>query len=236
LAEVARRPVAPRRRGTFDLDEHRSRLPHLTALAPWLALVGLGVFHGLNPAMGWLFAVALGMNRQSEKVVWLSLLPIALGHALSVALVLAAFLGFAAMVHLAIVHAAAAALLIGWGVWQLTLGHGRAPRIGMRTGYVGLGLWSFLMASAHGAGLMLIPVLLAICTRGRGAHALVPGSAPLALAGVAAHSAAMLATIAAVAVSVYRWIGVAFLRRAWINLDRIWGAALIAAGLLLLVG
>jgi hypothetical protein len=91
------------------------------------------------------------------------------------------------------------------------------------------------MASAHGAGLMLFPVLLAICSAGHGAHALGPGAAPLALAGVAVHAAAMLATIAVVAVSVYRWVGVAFLRRAWINLDRIWASALVIAGLLLLV-
>jgi hypothetical protein len=198
---------------------------------PWLALAGLGLFHGLNPAMGWLFAVALGMHRRSIRVVGAALLPIAVGHALSVGLVLALVFAFGLMVDHRVLHLGGAALLVGWGAWLIAVGHKGAPIVGMRTGYLGLGLWSFLMASAHGAGLMLVPVLLPICTpHGLGEARLAPDTIGLALAAVALHSAVMLATIAAVSLSVYRWVGVGFLRRAWINLDLVWAFALIVAG------
>src|ERR1700750_571240 len=119
-----------------------------TELAFWLALAGLGLFHGLNPAMGWLFAVALGLHRGNRRIVLLSLVPITLGHTAAVA---AALLRLAGLV------------LIGWAGWHALYGHQRRVRVGMQTGLLGLVLWSFLMASAHGAGLMLIPVLAPIC-------------------------------------------------------------------------
>jgi hypothetical protein len=202
---------------------------------PWFALAGLGLFHGLNPAMGWLFAVALGLYRKSARVVAVALIPIAAGHALAVALALGLVLGLGLMVGHDWLHRLAGALLIGWALWHLAFGHRGTARIGMRTGYLGLGLWSFLMASAHGAGLMLVPVLLPICSARAGAHAAIAPSAwPIALAALAVHSAVMLATIAAVSLSVYRWIGLGFLRKGWINLDLVWTAALAACGVLLL--
>ncbi|HEV2365074.1 MAG TPA: hypothetical protein VGS12_12860 [Caulobacteraceae bacterium] len=201
---------------------------------PWLALAGLGLFHGLNPAMGWLFAVGLGMHRRSAKVVALALGPIALGHAVSVALFVALFLAFGLMLDHRLLLLAGGAVLVGWGLWLTIVGHRGAPRIGMRTGWLGLGLWSFLMASAHGAGLMLVPIILPMCSsHGPGAAHLAPGAAPLLLAAVAVHSAVMLTTIGAVSLTVYHWVGVGFLRRAWINLDRVWGLALIGAGAIL---
>ena len=134
-----------------------------TELWPWLALAGLGLFHGLNPAMGWLFAVALGLNRGNRRIVLLSLAPIALGHAAAVGAVLAAALTLGLMLDHAILMRAAAVVLIGWAAWHVAYGHRQRLRVGMQTGLAGLVLWSFLMATAHGAGLMLIPIWLPIC-------------------------------------------------------------------------
>jgi hypothetical protein len=199
---------------------------------PWLALIGLGLYHGINPAMGWLFAVALGLNRRSQAVVLMSLLPIALGHAASVALMVAAVLALGLVVEHAILMRLAAVLLIAWALWHALYGHRRRVRVGMQTGLIGLALWSFLMATAHGAGLMLVPVLVPLCL----APTLNPaGAFPVAFAAVGLHTATMLATIAIIAVVVYNFVGVAFLRRAWINLDLIWILALIACGIILLV-
>ena len=208
----------------------------MTALWPWLALVGLGLFHGINPAMGWLFAVGLGLNRQSRAVVLWSLLPIALGHAAAVAAVLVVFLTLGLMLDQTLLRRAAAAVLIGWALWHALRGHRRPVRVGMQAGLAGLALWSFLMASAHGAGLMLIPVVLPLCLAAAPAQELTAtGSIPIALAALGVHTATMLATIGVIALVVYRWIGVAFLRRGWINLDLIWKAALVASGAILLL-
>ena len=208
----------------------------MTALWPWLALVGLGLFHGINPAMGWLFAVGLGLNRQSRAVVLWSLLPIALGHAAAVAAVLVVFLTLGLMLDQTLLRRAAAAVLIGWALWHALRGHRRPVRVGMQAGLAGLALWSFLMASAHGAGLMLIPVVLPLCLAAAPAQELTAtGSIPIALAALGVHTATMLATIGVIALVVYRWIGVAFLRRGWINLDIIWTAALVASGAILLL-
>jgi hypothetical protein len=205
-------------------------------LWPWLALVGLGLFHGINPAMGWLFAVALGLNRGSQRVVLVSLVPIALGHAASVAAVVAAVLALGLIIDHASLIRASALLLIGWALWHAFYGHRRRVRVGLKTGLAGLALWSFLMATAHGAGLMLIPVVLPLCLAAAPTQELDPGgSIPIALAALAVHTATMLATIAVIAVTVYKWVGVAFLRRGWINLDLIWVVALIVCGVALLV-
>jgi hypothetical protein len=200
----------------------------------WLTIAGLGVFHGVNPAMGWLFAVALGLHRGSRATVLLSLVPIALGHALAVAIVLAAALALGRTMDPRLLTLVAAAILLGWAAWHAAFGHRQRVRVGMRTGLAGLALWSFLMAAAHGAGLMLVPVLLPICTAG--SEALDAGAvAGIGIAAVAVHSAALLTTTAAVAVVVYEWLGLAALRTAWINFDRIWVTALALSGGALLV-
>jgi len=205
-------------------------------LWPWLALVGLGVFHGINPAMGWLFAVALGLHRRSRRIVLLSWIPIAIGHAGAVALVLFVVLALGLVVDSATLSRAAAAMLLGWALWHAVRGHRQRLRVGMQTGLAGLALWSFLMSSAHGAGLMLIPVLLPLCLSGSPSGQLTAsGSLPVALAALGVHTAAMLATITAVSLIVYEWIGVAFLRSGWVNLDLIWIAALGTCGALLML-
>jgi len=209
----------------------------MTELWPWLTLAGLGAFHGLNPAMGWLFAVALGQHRQSRRVVLLSLLPIAIGHALAIGAVVAAVLALGLVLDLAVVRITAGLLLIGWAIYHALYGHRHRVRFGLRTGMTGLGVWSFLMASAHGAGLMLVPVLIPLCLAASPARGLTAsGSLPVALAAVAVHTLAMLAVTGAIAVAVYEWLGVAFLRRGWVNVDVLWTLALIGAGAFLLLG
>jgi hypothetical protein len=199
----------------------------------WLALAGLGAFHGLNPGMGWLFAVALGLHRRSRQIVWLSLVPIALGHALSVAAaaLLLVVAGFSA--DAGIVRIACGLILVGWAGYHWRFGHRHRVRFGMQAGLMGLAGWSFLMATAHGAGLMLWPVLMPLCLSSSGAQAAAPLG--IALAGVGLHTLAMLAVTAVVAAAVYEWIGLGILRRAWINADLIWTGALLAAGVLLLL-
>jgi hypothetical protein len=198
---------------------------------PWLALAGLGAFHGLNPGMGWLFAVALGLNRHDRRVVWLSMAPIALGHTLSVAAVAAAFVAAGLLIDARAVRIASGLILIGWAIYHWAYGHRHRVRFGMQAGLVGLGVWSFLMATAHGAGLMLWPALMPLC-----AGATPDRAVATALAGIAVHTLAMLTITAAIAILVYEWIGLEVLRHAWINVDVIWIAALIAAGGWLLLG
>jgi hypothetical protein len=202
----------------------------------WLAVAGLGLFHGVNPAMGWLFAAGLGLNRGSERVVWLSLIPIALGHALAVAIVLTAVLALGFVIEPLPLQRLAAIVLIAWGAWHAFYGGRHKVRVGMQTGLAGLFVWSFLMANAHGAGLMLIPAVIPLCLAATPAHELTAsGSVTVALLALALHTGAMLLAIAAISIAVYKWIGVAFLRRGWINLDLLWAVALMVCGGILLL-
>lgn len=208
----------------------------MTDIWPWLALAGLGAFHGINPAMGWLFAVALGMHRKSRRVLWLSLIPIAVGHAISIAVVVAAVVTLGFVVDRLLLEVAAGLFLLAWAAYYAVYGHRHRVRIGMQASMVGLGVWSFLMATAHGAGLMLVPFIIPLCLSASPSQDIVATQSwPIALAAVAVHTGAMLVVIATIAAIVFEWIGVAFLRRGWINLDRVWIAALAATGLFLIV-
>jgi len=189
--------------------------------------------------MGWLFAVALGLQRQSRAAVLRSLLPIAAGHALSVAMIVLAIGVLRAFADLIVLQLGAAIALIGFGLYRLRARH--RGRAGMLVGSADLLLWSFLMATAHGAGLMLIPVLLRMpigTAHGEHAHMAsvtsASSSAATAIAAVGIHTLAMLAVAGAIAVAVYEWVGLAFLRRGWINLDLVWALALTGAGVILL--
>jgi hypothetical protein len=208
----------------------------VSAFWPWLALAGLGAYHGLNPAMGWLFAVALGLHRGRQAVVFEALVPIALGHALAVLIVALAVVSLGIVVDVRAVQAVAGVTLIGWAIWH-SLTHSRQRvRFGMQVSMAGLATWSFLVATTHGAGLMLIPALVPLCLAASPARELTAtGSLPVALAAVAVHTIAMLTVTAAIAFVVYRWVGVAVLRRGWINLDLLWIIALVATGFGLLL-
>jgi hypothetical protein len=208
----------------------------MTDIWPWLVLIALGAFHGLNPAMGWLFAVALGLYRHSRKVVLVSLIPIALGHAAAIAVVVYAVMALGTVIDAKAFRMLSGVLLIGWGLYHLLYGHHHRMRIGLRTGLLGLFAWSFVMATAHGAGMMLIPVLMPLAKAGEHAHHM-PATSSLSIASLAVlvHSLAMLLTTGIVAMIVYEWVGLDFLRRGRINLDTIWTAALLGMGLWLLL-
>ena len=185
--------------------------------------------------MGWLFAVALGLHRQSRTIVMTALLPIAFGHAASIVVVagLLAMVGY--LVPHDFVRIGSGALLLGWAVYHWRFGHRHRVRFGMQVGLWGLAAWSFLMATAHGAGLMLWPALMHTCFIDTGsAQGGYFGPLAATLAGVGIHTLAMLATTAVVAGLVYAWLGLALLRHAWFNVDAIWVAALAAIGTLLL--
>lgn len=217
-------------------------------LWPWLAVFGLGIFHGINPAMGWLFAVALGLQEQKRAAVVRALLPIALGHALSIGIIIAAVLVARVSVPHQTLKITAAAILFAFGLYRLF--RSRHPNwVGMRVGLGDLTLWSFIMASAHGAGLMLVPLFLAspgtLNAHQMRAHSamvriLPPGfvnfSAPsLLTASVAVHTLGFLLVTAFIAILVYEKLGIAMLRRAWFNIDLIWMLALIVAGAFILL-
>jgi hypothetical protein len=200
-----------------------------------VALIGLGAFHGLNPGMGWLFAVAIGLQERSRTAVLRSLGPIAVGHAasvLAVALVVSAVRSVAAGRVVAI---AGGAVLVGFGLWR-TLSQRHFRWAGMRLSSAQLAGWSFLVSSAHGAGLMLLPVLATgPLPAGGHTHAALQGTPGAALGGLAAagvHTLAMLLTMLTCAVIVYEFVGVAVLRRAWFNVDRLWAAVMVGTGAL----
>ncbi|MBV8522035.1 MAG: hypothetical protein JOY71_07900, partial [Acetobacteraceae bacterium] len=181
---------------------------------PWLAIVGLGLFHGVNPAMGWLFAVALGLHRQSCRALLLALPPTALGHVLAIWPVAASLSALSAVVASNTLRVAAGGVLAGWAVYHWRYGHSRRVRVGMKAGFAGLVLWSFVMASGHGAGLMLAPALVPLCgvaTAGR--------SWLIALLAISLHTLAALAASGLIALAVYYWVGLGVLRRGWINFD-----------------
>ncbi len=201
---------------------------------PWLLLAGLGAFHGLNPAMGWLFAVALGMHRKSLNAVLAALLPIALGHAVSIAMVAAGAIAAGMLVETRTLYVASGIALIGAALYHAVYGRRHRVRFGMQVSLAGLAIWSFLMATAHGAGLMILPALIPLCISGNPLDSLT-GSLTLALAGILVHTGAMLCVIAVIAITVYQWIGLAILRSGWINVDLLWTVALAATGLLQLM-
>jgi hypothetical protein len=202
---------------------------------PWLAFAGLGAFHGLNPAMGWLFAVALGLHRQSRAIVVASLVPIAIGHAASIGLVASLLVVAGYLVPDQFVRVGAGLLLLGWAAYHWRFGHRHRVRFGMQVGLWGLAAWSFLMATAHGAGLMLWPALMQTCLSGGAGETGQAGPVAATLAGVGIHTLAMAATAAITAGLIYEWLALDLLRRAWLNLDLVWTFALVATGGVLLL-
>jgi len=199
-----------------------------------LVMLLLGAYHGINPGMGWLFAVALGMQERSSAAVGRSLLPIALGHGLAIGAVVLVAVLLGTVVPIPYIKIAAALILVGLGVYCLF--RQRHPRGGgMRVGFGDLTTWSFLMASAHGAGFMVLPVLLGSFVKaahygyaasGMGAHSLASPMA--AVMATVVHTMGYLAVTGLIAWVVYRKLGLALLRKAWINLHLIWAVALIA--------
>ena len=208
----------------------------MSEVGTWSTLFLLGAYHGINPGMGWLFAVARGMQERRARAVAWSLPPIALGHALAIGvIVLIAQLAQVAL-PMRYIQIGVAVTLIGLGVYKLFRGrHFRWG--GMQVGFRDLTIWSFLMASAHGAGMMVLPVVLA----GPHAHhmAAAQGMTPLSPSGglwaTLINTLGYFTVTAAAALLVYRKFGLAMLRRSWFNLDLIWAIALVVTGLVALL-
>ena len=211
----------------------------LTSTILWLMLL-LGAYHGLNPGMGWLFAVALGMQEQKGSAVARSLIPIAVGHAVAIGSVVLTSVFLGNTLPLTVIRYLVAALLVGMGIYCLV--RHRHPRwVRMQVGFRDLTVWSFLMASAHGAGLMVVPVLLRSNTveaqsRISGHNHISHTVTPLAgMLATGVHTVAYLAVTGLLAWVVYRKLGLALLRKAWLNFDLVWAAALVATGLVTLL-
>lgn len=206
------------------------------AMTELLPLLALGAGHGINPAMGWLFAVALGLQRESRKAVWGALGPLALGHALAI---VAAILGagiVGMIVPLELLQWGTSLLLVGLGLYRLV--RSRHIRFGgMQVDARELAIWSFLMASTHGAGLMVLPLMMGDISVPSHAHGIAQmslfGQPELGWSGTVAalvHTAGYLLMTGLIAVFVYEKLGTRFLRTAWVNLDLIWAVALIVTG------
>lgn len=246
----------------------------------WLLIVLFGAYHGVNPGMGWLFALSAGLQSKSERALWLALVPIALGHAASVAIVAVVVLVGLRFFPMRPVQIVTALLLVAFGVYKLFNWY-RHPRwVGMKVGLRGLFFWSFLMATAHGAGLMVAPALAQVAgseaahvaahthvapslahapgadgrdllpkhpidadpqqdgnrNENHNAHAGHLGSlsGSAIWLGVLLHTLVMLVVMGFVALIVYRKLGLAVLRQAWINFDLIWAGALLVVGVVAL--
>jgi hypothetical protein len=195
---------------------------------PWAALVLLGAYHGINPGMGWLFAVGRGLQEKNRTAVLSSLLPIALGHEASIVVVVIAVSLSEHFVPPFFIRLVAALVLVSFGMYKLARPRSHPGGFGMRIGRAGLALWSFLMSSAHGAGLMLAPVLLGLPLYGA-YHSLRELSLQ-ASAAASLHVAAMVLVMGVVSLIVYEKVGLRILRRGWFNLDLGWSAVLIASG------
>jgi hypothetical protein len=218
----------------------------LSTSALWLTVVGLGLYHGLNPAMGWPLAVANGMTDRRASSVFATLLPLGGGHFMAIAIALLPFAWFSRYVEWSqAIRVGAGMAVLLFGAFKLL--NRRHPRLLARIPPTRLAWWSFLMATAHGAGLMLVPFMLGICVApapgaqagaaaaAESGHAAMMSSMAQANLGTAILIAALhtLATVLAgigMAWIVYRYLGLRFLRRAWLNLDVVWGASLVLAG------
>ena len=204
----------------------------------WTMLMALGAFHGINPGMGWLFAVALGMQEHRRGAVLRALLPLGAGHALAVAGAVAIALAVGFVMPLWWLRWPIAAVLIALGALRV-FRHRHRRWSGMRVSMAGLTAWSFLMATAHGAGLMVVPVFMGMAMSDSGGHAhrmhAAGTGAGAALFATGLHAVGYLVVTAAVAILVFEKLGVGILRRAWFNLDLIWSAALVATGALTLL-
>ncbi|MFC4787309.1 hypothetical protein ACT8ZV_22725 [Nocardioides sp. MAHUQ-72] len=201
-----------------------------------LAVVLLGVFHGVNPGMGWLFAVSFGLQERRRSAVLKALVPIGIGHEASVVVMAVAIVLFSSAVSQAVAVAGFGLALMGFGTY-LFLKRRHFRWVGMRLTPFQLAWWSFLMSTVTGAGLMLAPVLIG--EHAAGADELVSqalgGELEVALAAAALHAAAMVTTSAVVALTVYEVVRLRVLTRAWFNLDRVWALAFVAAGALVWV-
>ena len=213
----------------------------IDAAALWWAVVGVGIYHGINPGMGWPLAVSSALMEGRATALPKALLALAVGHFLSMTLILLPFSMMAALVSFEReIRIAAALIVIGMGLYLLI--NRRHPRFLSRVPPSRLALWSFLAALAHGAGLMLVPMYLGLCQTDaldaghQAATTLMASNLGTALMVAAVHTAAMILSGAILAVGVYLWLGLRFLSKSWFNLDSLWAVSLVLVGVIGLLG
>jgi len=206
----------------------------------WLAVVASGLYHGVNPGMGWPLAVSAGLMERSSRAVVAALWPLTVGHLLAVLVVILPFALLVAVVEWQQqIQIGASLLVIGFGIFRLV--NRRHPRVLARIRPTQLGLWSFAVAIAHGAGLMLVPIYLGLCRAAdidkghEAAGALINANLGMAVLVSIVHSVAMISAGGFLAWLVYRYLGLKFVSRSWFNLDATWAYSLILVGALSLV-
>ena len=206
----------------------------------WFAVVASGIYHGLNPGMGWPLAVSAGLMERSSRALFAALGPLAAGHLLAMLLVL---LPFVLLIVLAEwqreIQVSAGLLVIGFGVFRLV--NQRHPRFIARIRRTQLALWSFAVAIAHGAGLMLVPIYLGLCGSAdldaghTAAGTLINANLGMAVLVSTVHAAAMITVGGCAAWLVYRYLGLKFVSRSWFNLETLWAISLVLVGVIALM-
>ncbi|MCA6121042.1 hypothetical protein J6500_03870 [Bradyrhizobium sp. WSM 1704] len=206
----------------------------------WLAVIASGLYHGINPGMGWPLAVSAGLMQRTPRALLGALGPLAIGHLLAMLLVILPFAMLIALVEWQRpIRIAASLLVIAFGIYRLV--DRRHPRALARIPPTQLGLWSFTVAIAHGAALMLLPIYLGLCREAdadRGheaAGALINANFTMALLVSVVHAGAMILAGGCLAWLVYRYLGLKFVSRSWFNLDTVWAASLVLVGAVALV-
>ena len=206
----------------------------------WLAVIASGLYHGVNPGMGWPLAVSAGLMERNSRALVSALWPLAIGHLLAMLLVVLPFALLIAIVEWQrAIQIVASLLVIGFGVYRLA--NRRHPRVLARISPAQLGLWSFAVALAHGAALMLVPIYLGLCREAdldRGhvaADTLINANLGMALLVAIVHAAAMIAAGGCCAWLAYRYLGLKFISQSWFNLDTIWAISLVLVGAIALV-
>jgi hypothetical protein len=206
-----------------------------TTAGLWLAVLASGVYHGVNPGMGWPLAVSAGLMERSSRALFAALWPLSVGHLLAMLLILLPFAPLVSLVEWQRqIQSGASVLVIGFGIFRLL--NRRHPRALARIRPTQLGLWSFAVAIAHGAGLMLVPIYLGLCREAdldkghEAAGALINANLGMAMLVSIVHSAATIAAGGFAAWLVYRYLGLKFVSRSWFNLDTTWAVSLILVG------
>lgn len=206
----------------------------------WLAVIASGVYHGINPAMGWPLAVSAALMERKQRALLGALGPLAIGHFAAMFLIILPFSMLAVLVFWQReIRIAAALLLIAFGLFRFI--NRRHPLLLARIAPTRLALWSFVVAISHGAGLMLVPIYLGLfqaeelASSQQAASALMANNILMALLVSFVHGVAMIASGGLMAILVYRWLGLTFVSRSWFNLDGFWALSLIAIGLIGLI-
>lgn len=208
---------------------------HWTMVGLWLAVVASGLYHGINPGMGWPLVVSAGLMGRSRKDLGIALVPLALGHMVAMLTILLPFALVSALLYWQHdIRAGASAAVIAFGIFRLI--NRRHPRALARIRPTQLALWSFAIATAHGAGLMLLPIYFGLCSGERldathqATSILVAHSLAMALLVSVVHALAMVTAGGLIALLVYAWLGLKFLSQSWFNLDFVWAVSLILIG------